>query len=85
MQSCFNASIQLVKPFSYPYVDYSYSSETILTKQPILLTQNPTECYKGWNVHMERCMLRMICISWAYKLAGSVVRLAITAPPGKTS
>ena len=36
------------------------------------------ECYKGWTVHMERFML---CISWAYKLAGSVVRLAISAPP----
>ena len=49
----------------------------ILTKQLILLTQNPTECYKAGNVHMERCMLRMIRATWANKLAGSVVRLAI--------
>ena len=50
----------------------------ILTKQTILLIQNPTEHHKGRNVHMERCMLPMIRASRASKLAGSVVRLAIS-------
>ena len=80
MQYHQSSSTQSVKPFNY--LDYSWyegaSSKTILTKQPILLIQNPTEYYKGRNVHMEKCMFRIICASQANKLAGSVVRLAIS-------